>query len=635
MTVQDMPVFQVFFKTEWRDENVSWIDSLGRKLFHRRQAQAAFLVCLALWATASFSASPSAIFQAARGNVLALEIRDAKGERISAHTAIVLDERQLVTSCEPLYGDRQLVVLKPDGAEVPVTRGAADPQRNLCLLESMIPLALGQKLGERLPATGERIFAISNALGFGMSITEGIVSGIRIQAGETYLQFTAPIAPGSEGGALVDETGALLGVIDYRHRDGQNVNFSAPASWIAEVGARTASQKNQLSQLEMANTLASKRDWSALARHAEGWVKAYPDDPQAHFWLGGTAAVLGQWPEAERGYREAFRLNPDLLRAGIGLADVLLRQRKATESAEVAQRLLIRRQEDADVWSLLGRVAMAQNDLKSAEQAFRKVISLNPWTISAYEGLAVVAERRGDALGQVDAWNAATSIDPDSSNINLRLASAWLAAGKPKKALQIVERVLTASPANGDAWYWKGETLLRMQRPRQAEAALRQSLAANPKAPAWVWSTLAEALWAQHRLDEAVAAKREAVKAEPESAAWRGQLGVKLKDAGYLDEALGIFQGLAVESPEDPFSHRQIGFVYAGQSLHKESIVELERALAIDPKQGKVWAALIEQYHAAERKEDALRAYRRLREIDSEFADVAYRNVIVTYEAAR
>ena len=120
MTVQETPVFQVFFETEWRDKSKSWIDALGRRWFHRRQVQVALLVCLALWATASFSASPAAIFQAARGNVLALEIRDTKGERISAHTAIALDERQLVTSCEPLYGDRQLVALKPDGAEVPI-----------------------------------------------------------------------------------------------------------------------------------------------------------------------------------------------------------------------------------------------------------------------------------------------------------------------------------------------------------------------------------------------------------------------------------------------------------------------------------------------------------------------------------
>lgn len=594
-----------------------------------------FCACLPLWVSSSLAASPQLIFQSARGYVLALEIRDAQGERLAAHTAIAVDERHLVTNCEPLYGNRTVVVLRAEGSVVPVTRGAADLQRNLCLLESSTPLAIGHHIGERLPVPGERIYAVSNALGIGMSITDGVVSGIRTQAGEMYIQFTAPIAPGSEGGALLDEAGQLLGIIDYRQRDGQNVNFAAPTRWIGEVVSRAASQKSQLAQLEVATTLAAKMDWSALTHHAEAWAKIYPDDSLAHFWLGSAALMQGNLVTAEYSYREAQRLDPNFLRAGLGLANTLLRQNKMAESGEVAQSLLARRKEDSDVWRLIGHIALVQNDLKGAEQAFRKVISLNPWAIRAYEDLASVAERQGDAVVQVDAWRMAASIDPNSSILNLKLASAWLALSKPKQALRVVERVLNGASANGDAWYWKGQALLGLHCPMQAEAAFRQSLRNNPISSAWVSSGLAEALWAQHRYEDAIAARREAVKNEPASPKWRGQLGIALKDVGYLDEALEIFQRLATETPADPFPHRQIGFVRAMQVQHEASIAALEHALVIDPKQGKVWAALVEQYHAIERKDDAIRAYRRLREIDSKFADLAYRNVIVTYEAAR
>lgn len=67
---------------------------------------------------------------------------------------------------------------------------------------------------------GDPVYAITNAHGLGWSATEGILSAIRLAdevpgagVGFRLLQFTAPVAPGSSGGALVDRSGALIGII--------------------------------------------------------------------------------------------------------------------------------------------------------------------------------------------------------------------------------------------------------------------------------------------------------------------------------------------------------------------------------------------------------------------------------------
>ena len=69
-------------------------------------------------------------------------------------------------------------------------------------------------------AQGAPVYAVTNAAGLTWSATEGILSAIRPAdevpgAGSGYrlLQFTAPVAPGSSGGALVDKSGALIGII--------------------------------------------------------------------------------------------------------------------------------------------------------------------------------------------------------------------------------------------------------------------------------------------------------------------------------------------------------------------------------------------------------------------------------------
>jgi hypothetical protein len=69
-------------------------------------------------------------------------------------------------------------------------------------------------------AQGDPVYAVTNANGLTWSATEGIISAVRpadevpgAGSGFRLLQFTAPIAQGASGGALVDRTGAVIGVI--------------------------------------------------------------------------------------------------------------------------------------------------------------------------------------------------------------------------------------------------------------------------------------------------------------------------------------------------------------------------------------------------------------------------------------
>jgi hypothetical protein len=67
---------------------------------------------------------------------------------------------------------------------------------------------------------GDTVYAVTNANGLAWSATEGVISAIRpadeipgAGSGFRLLQFSAPIAPGSSGGGLVDRTGELVGII--------------------------------------------------------------------------------------------------------------------------------------------------------------------------------------------------------------------------------------------------------------------------------------------------------------------------------------------------------------------------------------------------------------------------------------
>ena len=65
---------------------------------------------------------------------------------------------------------------------------------------------------------GDRVCAIGNAFGLGLSITCGTVSavhraGVRFNAIEDFVQTDAAVNPGDSGGALVDANGTLIGIL--------------------------------------------------------------------------------------------------------------------------------------------------------------------------------------------------------------------------------------------------------------------------------------------------------------------------------------------------------------------------------------------------------------------------------------
>ena len=92
------------------------------------------------------------------------------------------------------------------------------------------------------PRTGQAVYAIGNPKGLNNTISEGIVSALRSASGEHLIQHTAAISPGSSGGALLDSTGALLGMNSWQVSGAQNLNFAISAVDVLDALTQARSQ---------------------------------------------------------------------------------------------------------------------------------------------------------------------------------------------------------------------------------------------------------------------------------------------------------------------------------------------------------------------------------------------------------
>lgn len=91
-------------------------------------------------------------------------------------------------------------------------------------------------------AVGEQVVAIGNALGYGQSVTTGIVSAldrtVSTDTGvSTYIQTDVAINPGNSGGALLNMNGELIGINTAKvsSTEVEGIGYAIPVSQILEL----------------------------------------------------------------------------------------------------------------------------------------------------------------------------------------------------------------------------------------------------------------------------------------------------------------------------------------------------------------------------------------------------------------
>lgn len=124
----------------------------------------------------------------------------------------------ILTNNHVISGADAIQVLLQDGRSASAVVVGTDSATDLAVLRIDLPDLQPIEQGNSNTArVGDVVLAIGNPLGFGHSVTQGIVSalgryGLQLNTYEDYIQTDATIHPGNSGGALIDTRGRLLGI---------------------------------------------------------------------------------------------------------------------------------------------------------------------------------------------------------------------------------------------------------------------------------------------------------------------------------------------------------------------------------------------------------------------------------------
>src|SRR5271168_1313823 len=169
---------------------------------------------------------------------VAVVLTGAGAGRLSgvASAVIVRSDGLLLTAYHVIKDAREVQVrLKTGEIYDRVELVAVDERRDVAAIRipaaNLPALAIAPLDEARL---GEPVSVVSNPSGLTWSASTGVLSAVRpveevveTHSGYRVLQFTAPVSPGSSGGAVVDSKGRVLGIVVFSAK-GQALNFAVP-----------------------------------------------------------------------------------------------------------------------------------------------------------------------------------------------------------------------------------------------------------------------------------------------------------------------------------------------------------------------------------------------------------------------
>ena len=163
----------------------------------------------------------------------------------------------IATNNHVVNGAKTLTVTFSDESTVSAEVKGTDPSIDLAVVKVALNDIDGNTLDTIKVATigtsgdlrvGESCIAVGNALGYGQSVTTGVISALDREvsvsdssSGISYtadlIQTDAAINPGNSGGALLDSSGALIGInsVKYADTDVEGIGYAIPIDTAAPV----------------------------------------------------------------------------------------------------------------------------------------------------------------------------------------------------------------------------------------------------------------------------------------------------------------------------------------------------------------------------------------------------------------
>lgn len=262
----------------------------------------------------------------------------------------------------------------------------------------------------------------------------------------------------------------------------------------------------------------------------------------------------------------------------------------------------------------LGRLELQAQRLEEAEAAFGAALEASPGLAAAQDGLAQVAQARGDLQTAVDLYRQALSQQPEAGAVRYRLGMAYRDLGNLERARQMLAD--------------SGSTPASFPDPRMAAL---QRLAAG----SGVHMVRGNTAYVTGDYRAAATHYQRAVRADPENLRARRGLASAFNQLERFAEALSIYEQILDERADDPIVHYNIGTIRVQQGDLEAAVPHFQAAVRASPNYLDAHLNLALALEDLGRLEVAIEHMTRATAIDPQDRELGVQRARLLYRAGR
>ncbi len=201
----------------------------------------------------------SVIYEKAISSVVFITVIDGKGGLFTGSGVIMRPDGIIATNYHVIDGAISARILLRNGDSYDdIAVVDSDEKKDIAILKikamNLPAIALADSDTLKI---GSNVYAIGAPRGLTGTLSSGIVSSLRpisevdsSMSGFRIIQFTAPISPGSSGGALLDDYGRLIGLTFASRTESQNLNLAIPVNYVAPLASEAKTEGRALKRFD-------------------------------------------------------------------------------------------------------------------------------------------------------------------------------------------------------------------------------------------------------------------------------------------------------------------------------------------------------------------------------------------------
>ena len=331
----------------------------------------------------------------------------------------------------------------------------------------------------------------------------------------------------------------------------------------------------------------------------------------AHYLLGLALKRQGHLDEA---YSE-FLIAVDQQKKNHDARFELSLQEIRTDRFEDAQKSIeegLKRTKDKDArfFYAQGQLAIAQDDLRSAEVQFTRARSIDAQNPLYVRGLGDVYEARNVWGLAINNYRQALAMEPDSPDaamIHHRIGQLHFKARQWNESYAAYQKATELDPNLEDAWYQQGYIQYVAERYPLVVEPLEKFVALD-QTNAEAYYMLAESFNKTQRIKMAVPHYMKTIELDPGRVEAYLPMGDGLVAEGRYMEAVAAYKEAVTQNADNAELHFSLGWVQTQPEVgqYDEGIVNLKKSIELDGSSEKPYIQLALVYFDQEKYEEAI-----------------------------